>query len=45
MKGKIIAAILLGLLLTSTSISAKDWSKIRIGTEIGATLGRFFFIL
>ena len=30
---KIILTVLLGLLLTSTSISAKDWSKIRIVTE------------
>ena len=30
---KIILAVLIGLLLTSTSIFAKDWSKIRIGTE------------
>ena len=30
---KIILSVLIGLLLTSTSIFAKDWSKIRIGTE------------
>ena len=30
---KVILAVLLGFLLTSTSIFAKDWSKIRIVTE------------
>ena len=30
---KIILSVLIGLLLTSASIFAKDWSKIRIGTE------------